>query len=96
MANREDDLEQWVEERLTSLEPAAGWQPDGDRLFAAIGRFERTMRRRRVQRLLVVAAFAVLCAAALLVEAPKAYCAGSACGAPKSAPAAQQQAPTVP
>jgi protein-disulfide isomerase len=98
MANREDNLERWVEERLGSLEPPAGWRPDGGRAFAGIEGFDRKMRRRRVRRFVAVGAFAAVCVAILLVEAPKAYCAGGACGNQQSGPAptspgANEQAP---
>jgi protein-disulfide isomerase len=86
MANRENDLERWVEERLESLEPPAGWQPDGERAFAGIERFDRKMRRRRVRRFVAVGAFTAVCVAAILLETPKAYCAGNACGNQQSGP----------
>jgi len=95
MANREDNLERWVEERLASLDTPAGWQPDGVRAFPGIERFDRKMRKQRARRLVAVAVFAAVCAAALLLEAPKAYCAGNGCDTPKNTPApAAPQRPT--
>lgn len=78
--DRDNSVERWVEERLARLEPPEQWQPDADRAFARLPLVDRAMRKRRFERFVVVGAFAAACIAALLIEAPKAYCAGRACG----------------
>lgn len=79
MEDRESNLEYWVEERLAVLAPPAGWQPDSARAYAAMHNLDGAMKRRRRKRLLLAAAFGAASLAALLVEAPKAYCAGAGC-----------------
>ena len=90
MENRESNVEQWVGERLAALQPPAGWQPDSARAYTAMQKLDGAMKRRGRQRLLLAAAFGVACLAALLVEAPKAYCAGAGCA---NQPASHQPAP---
>lgn len=85
--DRDSNLERWVEKRLGALQPPDEWQPDTARAFARVSQVDQAMRRRRVKRLVLVGAFAAACVAALLVEAPKAYCAGGACASPPSKPA---------
>lgn len=79
MENREDNLEQWVEGRLAALQPPSNWQPDAARAYTALRPFDKRMKRLRRKRFVVAAAFAAACLAALLVKAPKAYCAGPGC-----------------
>ena len=79
MENREDNLEQWVGERLASLRAPSDWRPDDARAYAGLRSFEQRRKRQWRRRVVVAAAFAVICLAALLVQAPKAYCAGPGC-----------------
>ena len=85
--DRDSNIERWVEDRLARLEPPAEWQPDAGRAFARLPEAGRRMRNRRARRLMVVGAFAAACIGALLIEAPKAYCAGGTCASPPSKPA---------
>jgi protein-disulfide isomerase len=93
MENREIDLEHWVEKRLETLRAPAGWEPDSARAFGELRKLDGTKKRRRLRRLVLAGAFGVVCVAALLLEAPKAYCAGPGCASqpanPKSAPASK-------
>jgi protein-disulfide isomerase len=78
--DRDNNVERWVEKRLAALQPPPDWQPDGGRAFARLSDVGGAIERRRVRRLVIVGAFAAACVAAMLFEAPKAYCAGGACG----------------
>jgi protein-disulfide isomerase len=88
MEDRESNVERWVGDRLSALQPASDWQPDTARAYAALRPFDRKMHRQRQKRVVAAAAFAVVCLAALLVEAPKAYCAGPGCSNPSTPPPA--------
>jgi protein-disulfide isomerase len=83
MENRDVNLERWMENRLAALQEPAGWQPDSGRAFSAMRKLDGTMKRRRRKRILLMAASMAAGLAVLLLEAPKAYCAGSGCAAPK-------------
>lgn len=88
MEHRESNVEQWVGGRLSGLQPPPDWQPDAARAYAALRPFDRRMQRARQRRFVVAAAFAVVCVAGLLVQAPKAYCAGPGCSNPSTPPPA--------
>ena len=78
MENHETDDERWIAERLASLQPAAGWQPDSVRAFARMGDFDRRQRKRRRTWLWLAGASAAALAL-MVVAVPKAYCAGKSC-----------------
>lgn len=77
----------WVDERLATLESPAAWQPDSGRGLLAMHRFDGVMKRRRRKRVLIMGTSMAACLAVWLMEAPKAYCAGSGCANPPQAPA---------
>ena len=43
----DDNLNRWVNERLTRLKPVAGWRPDAGGGLARLRRRQRAARRRR-------------------------------------------------
>jgi protein-disulfide isomerase len=79
MENREIEVEGWVHNRLATLKPPVGWHPDSGKAYARVVEVDRLMRRRHRKRLVTVALGAAACLAVMLVEAPKAYCAGVGC-----------------
>ena len=71
MEHHETDVSRWVDERLSSLEPAGDWLPHSGAAFAKLER--RTAPRRRWWLWVALsAAAAAACAALLLVSMPTA------------------------
>jgi len=86
------DVNRWVDERLSSLDPPADWRPDSSAAFARLRRREAPARRRwwLWASLSAAAAAAAACAVLLVVSAP------SACANPlgcRPSPAAVVSAP---
>jgi protein-disulfide isomerase len=72
MEHDEMDVNRWVEERLSSLDPPAGWRPDAPAAFAHLQRRETPHPRRWWLWASLSATAAAACAAALLVSTPTA------------------------
>ena len=66
------DGNRWVDERLSSLDPSGGWQPDSSAAFARLRRRAAPTRRRWWLWAALSATAAAVCAAVLLVSTPSA------------------------
>jgi len=94
MEHDETDVNRWVDERLSSLDPPADWRPDSSAAFARLRRLHAPARRRwwLWASLSAAAAAAAACAVLLLVSTP------SACANPlgcRPLPAAVVSAPPL-
>lgn len=78
MENHETEDERFAAERLASLQPPAGWEPDGSRAFVRLREFDRSMQKRR-RAWICIAAASAAALALLVIAVPRAYCAGKSC-----------------
>src|SRR5580704_19696639 len=86
MEHDEMDVKRWVDERLSSLDPAGDWQPDSSAAFARLRRRDAPTRRKWWLWATLSATAAAGCAVLLLVSAP------SACATPLGcSPSAQSE-----
>jgi len=87
------DVNRWVDERLSSLDPAGDWQPDSSAAFARLRQREAPARRKWWLWATLSATAAAGCAVLLLVSAPPA-CANPLGCSPSAPTARVQPAPT--
>ena len=66
------DVNRWVDDRLSSLDPAGDWQPDSSTAFARLRRREAPVRRRWWLWASLSATAAAGCATLLLLSTPSA------------------------
>ncbi len=66
------DVKRWVDERMSSLDPAGDWQPDSSAAFAQLRRRAAPTRRRWWLWATLSATAAAGCAVLLLITAPSA------------------------
>ena len=66
------DVNRWVDERLSSLDPSGDWQPDSSAALARLRRRDAPTRRRWWLWAALSATAAAVCAAVLLVSTPSA------------------------
>jgi protein-disulfide isomerase len=91
MEHHEMDVDRWVDERLSSLDPPAGWRPDSSAALAQLRRRAAPPRHRWwLWATVSAAAAAAACAVVLLVTTP------AACANPLGCSQTERPAPVRP
>jgi protein-disulfide isomerase len=95
MEQDEMDNSRWVDQRLSSLDPPADWQPDSSAAFARLRRRDTPRRHRLWVWVSVTATALAACAVILLTSAPRACANPLGCSQPTQSVPSPEPSPVA-